>query len=460
MAFGAADRLAGRPATDDAQPAARGLAAAVALAVAGACVFGAVLGYALGRHLDGSDGIQSRAALRAAAADIRRTGLDPSTLDPLRTERLGGLDDLQFESADLPTGSIHPATDREMAPVLDPRGRIVGWFNWRQPVAAEHRTLWLGALPAGIVVLLLAGVAIGRARRLARARPAAPSNGMGGEPALDGLSPEDRMIVDDLLKAMEDEAGAGGLDVHYQPVVSADGAHIVGAEALLRWTHPRQGEIPPDRFVALAERSGLMGRLGAFVLRRALSDAARWPGLSIAVNLSPAQVRDPALVDAVAALLAEYGVAPSRLVLEVTEGMLIEDPEEARARLDALAALGVRLALDDFGTGYSSLTYLQQFRFEKLKIDRGFVAPLGQGTEAAESRALMAAIVALGRALGLTLLAEGVETEEQRVLLRLAGCQEMQGFLFGRPAPREILDRLIAEAAHGPQRPGLRAAAA
>jgi EAL domain-containing protein (putative c-di-GMP-specific phosphodiesterase class I) len=165
------------------------------------------------------------------------------------------------------------------------------------------------------------------------------------------------------------------------------------------------------------------------------------------VNLSPIQVRDPALVETVTAMLAEYGVPASRLMLEVTEGVLIDNPAEAKARLDAIKALGVRLALDDFGTGYSSLTYLQRFKFDKLKIDRGFVEPLGHDVQ---SQAVVQAIVALGRAMDLTLLAEGVETEEQRVLLRLAGCDEMQGFLFARPAPREALDRLIAGTTEAP----------
>ncbi len=175
-----------------------------------------------------------------------------------------------------------------------------------------------------------------------------------------------------------------------------------------------------------------MGKLGEFVLRRACADARRWPELFVAVNLSPVQVRDPALVDLVSDALRRCGIAPSRLVLEITEGVLIDNPDEAKIRLDALRALGVRLALDDFGTGYSSLTYLQRFRFDKLKIDKAFVAPLGRD---AESQAMVQAIVALGRALDLTILAEGVETEEQRVLLRLAGCEEMQGYLFARPGP-------------------------
>jgi EAL domain-containing protein (putative c-di-GMP-specific phosphodiesterase class I) len=148
-------------------------------------------------------------------------------------------------------------------------------------------------------------------------------------------------------------------------------------------------------------------------------------------------------VTLVADVLARNELPPSRVMLEVTEGVLIDNPDEAKARLDALQGLGVKIALDDFGTGYSSLSYLQRFRFDKLKIDRGFVEPLGRD---ASSQAMVQAIVALGRALGLGLLAEGVETEEQRVLLRLAGCDEMQGFLFARPGPREALDALLADA--------------
>jgi len=263
------------------------------------------------------------------------------------------------------------------------------------------------------------------------------------EPVMD-VEFDDRLFLEKALRrAIEDEA----FEIHYQPIVSADGARIVGAEALLRWTHPERGAIAPATFVPVAEHCGLMPRLGEFVLRRALADAGRWPDLYIAVNLSPLQVRDVALIDIIKALLAEHQVSPERLMLEVTEGVLIDNPAEAKTRLDALKALGVRLALDDFGTGYSSLTYLQRFKFDKLKIDRGFVEPLGRD---ASSNALVQSIVSLGRALDLTLLAEGVETEEQRVLLRLAGCQEMQGFLFARPGPREALDKLVAEA--GPVR--------
>jgi EAL domain-containing protein (putative c-di-GMP-specific phosphodiesterase class I) len=196
-------------------------------------------------------------------------------------------------------------------------------------------------------------------------------------------------------------------------------------------------------FVPIAEQSGLMGPLGEFVLRRALADAMRWPNVYIAVNLSPIQVRDQGLVDLVATVMRDTGIAPARVMLEVTEGVLIDNPEEAKERLQQLRALGVKIALDDFGSGFSSLSYLRRFPIDKLKIDKEFVKPLGNS---ANGGVIIQAITALGRALGLSVLAEGVETEEQRILLRLAGCNEMQGFLFAKPAPRMAIDRLLAEA--------------
>ena len=234
---------------------------------------------------------------------------------------------------------------------------------------------------------------------------------------------------------------ARAFELYYQPIVKADGSAIVGVEALLRWNHPSRGFIPPAVFVRVAEEAGLMGQLGEFVLRRALSDAARWPDLYVAIKLSPVQVRDRNFVALVAAILKKNVVPPSRVVLEITEGLLIDEPETAKSRLEDLRRLGVRLALDDFGAGYSSLTYLQRLPFDKLKIDRGFVAALEQSANAG---VIIQAIVSLGRALGTSVLIEGVETEEQRVLLRLAGCDEMQGFLFARPGPPEEIDRLLA----------------
>jgi diguanylate cyclase (GGDEF)-like protein len=248
---------------------------------------------------------------------------------------------------------------------------------------------------------------------------------------------EQRFIKRELGRAL----AARDFDVHYQPIVAAEGHAVVGVEALLRWNHPMRGAIPPARFVPIAEQAGMMDQLGEFVLRRALSDAARWPSLYVAVNLSPIQVRDRKFVDLVAAVLGESSLAPSRLVLEVTEGVLIDNPEAAKSRLDDLRALGLKLALDDFGAGYSSLTYLQRLPFDKLKVDRGFVAALDHSANAG---VIIEAIIALGRALNLSILVEGIETEEQRALVRLAGCDEMQGYLFAKPAPREQIDRIVA----------------
>jgi diguanylate cyclase (GGDEF)-like protein len=261
---------------------------------------------------------------------------------------------------------------------------------------------------------------------------------------------ERRFIRRELSNALATRA----FELYYQPIVRAGGGAIVGVEALLRWNHPSRGFIPPAVFVRVAEDAGLMEQLGEFVLRRALHDAARWPDLYVAVNLSPVQVRDRKFVDLVAAILEENAFPAARLVLEITEGLLIDDPETVNLRLQDLRKLGVRLALDDFGAGYSSLTYLQRLPFDKLKIDRGFVAAL---EHSANTGVIIQAIVALGRALGMSVLIEGVETEEQRVLLRLAGCDEMQGFLFARPAPREQIDRLLAGSGSGTGERPLRA---
>jgi diguanylate cyclase (GGDEF)-like protein len=248
---------------------------------------------------------------------------------------------------------------------------------------------------------------------------------------------ERRFFRRELEAAIENKT----LDVHYQPVVAAEGGAMIGVEALLRWNHPTRGAISPALFIPLAEESGLMNRLGELVLRRALADGTRWPGLFLSVNLSPVQMRSPALVDLVAKILAETGMAAQRLVLEVTEGILIDNPDETLTKIEALRELGVATALDDFGSGYSSLNYLQKFPFDRLKIDRAFVASLGT---TAHTGAIIQAIVTLGHALGMKVLAEGVETNEQRVLLRLAGCDEMQGFLFAKACPAEAIDKILA----------------
>jgi diguanylate cyclase (GGDEF)-like protein len=249
---------------------------------------------------------------------------------------------------------------------------------------------------------------------------------------------ERRFLNRELARALASRS----FDVHYQPIVRAEGAAIIGVEALLLWDHPSRGPIPPGTFVPVAEEAGLMPQLGEFVLRRAIADAERWPDLYVSVNVSPVQLRDRAFVGLVSAVLQESGFDPSRLVLEMTESVLVENPDEITARLQELRGLAVRLALDDFGSGYSSLSYLQKLPFDKLKIDRSFVLAL---ESSANGGIIIQAIVALGRALGMAVVIEGVETDAQRVLLRLAGCSEMQGYLFARPAPREAIDELVSE---------------
>jgi predicted signal transduction protein with EAL and GGDEF domain len=277
-------------------------------------------------------------------------------------------------------------------------------------------------------------------RRAELALHAAQKSGAGAvvafEQAIDAAASEQQFIRRELPRALN----AKVLDVHYQPIVTSAGGEMVGVEALLRWTHKERGPISPARFVPIAEQMGLMEELGGFVLRRALRDAAKWPDVYVSVNLSPLQVRDRGIVDVVRRALDESGVVPSRLMLEITEGVLIDNPEEVLKRIEQLRAIGVRIALDDFGSGYSSLGYLQRFPFDKLKIDRSFVSTLGRSPNAA---VIIQAIVALGRALGVTVVVEGVETEEQRVLLRLAGCDEMQGFLFARPNTAAVIGGLI-----------------
>ena len=250
---------------------------------------------------------------------------------------------------------------------------------------------------------------------------------------------ERRFIEGELARALAGHA----FELYYQPIVKAERAATAGLEALLRWNHPTRGIIPPSVFVPVAEAAGLMDKLGEFVLRRAVADAGRWPGLYVSVNVSPVQIRDRAFVDVVSAALGESGFEPARLVLEVTEGALIENPDETAARLLELRALGVRLALDDFGSGYSSLNDLRRLPFDKVKLDRSFVAALDQS---ANGGVIIQAVVTLGRALGMGVVIEGIETEQQRVLAKLAGCNEMQGDLFARPAPPEEIERLLAGA--------------
>ena len=239
---------------------------------------------------------------------------------------------------------------------------------------------------------------------------------------------ERRAMVHDLRAAIE----RGELTVHYQPQARLDG-EIMGFEALVRWRHPTRGLIPPGVFVPVAEESGLILALGEWVLREACREAASWPKpLNLAVNLSPIQFRHGDLPGLVHAVLLESGLPPCRLELEITESMLVDDLPRAVSILSRLKLLGVQIAMDDFGTGYSSLSTLQAFAFDRIKIDQSFISSLPGNRQSAT---IVRAVIGLGRGLGLPVIAEGVETEDQLAFLAVEDCLEVQGYLVGKPLP-------------------------
>lgn len=230
------------------------------------------------------------------------------------------------------------------------------------------------------------------------------------------------------------------LTLHYQPLISCSTNEVTGVEALLRWRHPIHGDISPALFVPIAEETGLMPALGEWVLRRAMADSLRWPDLQVAVNLSPVQFRHVDLDVMLASMVAKAGVDPGRFVLEITEGVLLESSQRTRKTLESLRAMGFKTALDDFGTGYSSLSYLCEYQFDKIKIDRAFVHGV---TAAKQAMTVIQAVVTIGRGLGIEVVAEGVETEAEASVLRLAGCNEIQGFYFSKPVAPEKITALI-----------------
>ena len=249
------------------------------------------------------------------------------------------------------------------------------------------------------------------------------------EAAMDEALRQRRQLEADLRLAIE----RGELEVHYQPLADLESGGIVAFEALLRWRHPQLGPVSPDIFIRLAEEGGLIDELGEWVLREACSEAARWdPPLKLSVNLSPLQFLSDDLVGSVERVLADTGLDPARLDLEVTEGLLIKDAAAALAILQRLKALGVQISMDDFGTGYSSLSYFRMFPFDKVKIDRSFVQEI---TASPQSLAIVRSVIGLGRGLGMPVVAEGVETAEQLEALRAEGCDQVQGYLISRPNP-------------------------
>ncbi|MFL6732362.1 MAG: EAL domain-containing protein [Sphingomicrobium sp.] len=266
------------------------------------------------------------------------------------------------------------------------------------------------------------------------------------EPSMHSEAAERQLLENDLRQAIE----RGELSVHYQPIVRTAEEEVSGFESLVRWQHPTRGPISPAKFVPLAEEAGLIGKIGEWVLRTALEEAAHWPDrVRVAVNLSPLQFNDPGVVAMVSKHLSETGVRAGRLELEITEGVFLAEGDSTDETFARLKELGVRFALDDFGTGYSSLGYLKKAPFDKIKIDQSFVRGAASSTN--RNAAIIRAIVTLAETLGMDTCAEGVETHDDLQLIRELGVSMVQGYIFGKPSPsetaRHIANSVTLEAA-------------
>jgi EAL domain-containing protein (putative c-di-GMP-specific phosphodiesterase class I) len=273
------------------------------------------------------------------------------------------------------------------------------------------------------------------------------------EPGMDERINRRAMLEDDLRDALD----TGALEVHFQPQFESVTKRIAGFEALARWHHPRHGWVPPAAFISVAEECGLISRLGLFVLEQACQQAMSWNAdCFVAVNVSAFQLLDARFVDLVIGVLARTGLPAERLELELTESVMTDSGRQTARALASLRELGVSLALDDFGTGYSSLSNLLRFRFDKVKIDRSFIQEQHRD---AEARAILEAILAMGRHIGIKVTAEGVETEEQFVMLRDQGCGLIQGHLLGFALPGQSTLELLRSRRHNDSA-GIMAAAA
>jgi len=254
------------------------------------------------------------------------------------------------------------------------------------------------------------------------------------EPAMDKEARSRHALETELRHAI----ARGQLEVHYQTIFNAEIGSVCGAEALLRWRHPEYGMVGPDKFIPIAEKSGLISSIGEWVLKTACLEATKWPDpLRVAVNLSPVQFEDGRLVSVIESCLAETGLTPERLEVEITESVVLHSTPRNLEQLKAIKALGVSVALDDFGTGYSSLSYLRSFPFDVIKIDRSFVVDISTRDDCAS---IIGAVIGLGKSLGLRTVAEGVENAEQFSLLRDAGCSFVQGYMFSMPRAANAVD--------------------
>ncbi|WP_109808758.1 EAL domain-containing protein [Sphingosinithalassobacter portus] len=310
-----------------------------------------------------------------------------------------------------------------------------------EPFTTGRVLAHLGA-SIGIVLLPEDGRTTGQLREnadlaLYRAKQMGKGKACFFDAEMDAAAQDRRTLETELREVIEND----GIDLAYQPVLSAKTGQITSAEALARWTHPDRGPIRPDIFISLAEECGLIDRLGEQLLRRACRDAQGWPDhVRVAVNLSPLQFLSGKLIETVQQALDDSGIRADRVQLEVTEGLVIRDVEGTFQQLEQLRALGIQVLIDDFGVGYSSLSYFQRFPFDKVKIDKSFVDEIGTSRAA---KAIVEAVVGLGAALDMGVVAEGIETEEQRHLLVASGCTHLQGYLFSRPVTANTLGKML-----------------
>jgi predicted signal transduction protein with EAL and GGDEF domain len=261
------------------------------------------------------------------------------------------------------------------------------------------------------------------------------------ESEIDARMQERRTLELDLRKAVVN----GEFKLLYQPIIDVESGQITSFEALIRWQHPQRGIVPPLDFIPIAEETGLIVPIGEWVLNQACCEAARWPKqVTVAVNVSPAQFKSRKLIPTVIGALAKSGLSPSRLELEITELVLLQETDGAIGILHQLHDLGVKIAMDDFGTGYSSLGYLRSFPFDRIKIDQSFIQDL-PGKE--DSLAIVRAVVGMSSSLGIRTTAEGVETKEQLASLTMEGCDEFQGFFYSSPQQAEEIERLLRDQA-------------
>jgi predicted signal transduction protein with EAL and GGDEF domain len=317
--------------------------------------------------------------------------------------------------------------------------RLAGTLN--EPFEIEGHRIDIGA-SIGIAMAPTDGIDADELLKKADMALYAAKNSGGGGHRFFAMDMEEAVQERRALELdLRDALGSDQFRLNYQPLIDLRTGRVTTCEALMRWKHPVRGEVPPAVFIPIAEETGMIVALGEWALNRACVEAANWPhGVKVAVNLSPVQFRDRGLALQVVTALAKSGLPAQRLELEVTERLLLEDNDGTLGTMLQLNNLGVALSLDDFGTGYSSLNYLRKFPFHKIKIDQSFVADLGDESDV---RAIIGAVASLGAGLNMTVVAEGIETEEQMKLVTTQGCHEGQGYLFGRPMSGEaILARL------------------